>query len=135
MTKFYQNSHLALGHLAKLSVSQIWETEKTNPSHSQFCLLNLPEVKKISKARTTDAQWSLFSLNFRAFGLGRQIGQINSWAFGVFLAKLSAPILVSPCFPLFNHYFYKKLSLYIHIPNIYLGFGLQRIRHLAFVCP
>jgi hypothetical protein len=22
---------------------------------------------------------------------------------------------------LFNHYFYKKLSLYIHNPNIYLG--------------
>ena len=36
-------------------------------------------------------------------------------------------------FSLFNHYFYKKLSLYIHILNIYLGlgfefeFGLQRI--------
>ena len=40
---------------------------------------------------------------------------------------------------LFNHYFYKKLSLYIHIPNIYLEscfeFGPQRIRDLAFVCP
>ena len=52
---------------------------------------------------------------------------------------LSAPILVQwvPCpfFPLFNHYFYKKLSLYILIPNIYLGFGFkfkpQRIRDLA----
>ena len=76
-------------------------------------------------------------------GLGRQIGQINSGAFGLFLAKLSAPILVQwvpcPCFPLFNHYFYKKLSLYIQIPNIYLGlgfeFGPQRIRNLAIVCP
>ena len=33
----------------------------------------------------------------------------------------------------------QKLSLYIHIPNIYLGlgfeFGPQRIRDLAFVCP
>ena len=60
--------------------------------------------------------------------LGRQIGQINSGAFGVFLAELSAPILVQwvpfPCFPLFNHYFYKILSLYIHTPNIYLGLGL-----------
>ena len=40
-----------------------------------------------------------------------------------------------PCFPIINHYFYKKLSLYIHIPNIYLGlgfeFGLQRIRDLT----
>ena len=54
-------------------------------------------------------------------GLGRQIGQINSGASRVFLAKLSALILVQslPCpfFPLFNHYFYKKLSLYMHSPN------------------
>ena len=37
------------------------------------------------------------------------------------------------------HYFYKKLGLYIYIPNIYFGsgfeFGPQRIRDLAFVCP
>jgi hypothetical protein len=37
-------------------------------------------------------------------------------------------------------YFYKKLSLYIHIKNIYLGlgrfeFGQQRIRDLATVRP
>ena len=64
-------------------------------------------------------------------------------AFEVFSADLSAPILIlwvpCPCFPLINHYFYKKLSLYIHIPNIYLGlrfeFGPQRIRDLAIVCP
>ena len=40
---------------------------------------------------------------------------------------------VSPCFPLFNHYFYKN-----H-PNICLElgfeFGPQRIRDLAIVCP
>ena len=76
---------------------------------------------------------------------GRQFGQINSGPFGVFSDKLSASILVQwvPCprFPLFNHYFYKKISLYIHILNIYLGlgfeleFGLQRITDLAFVCP
>ena len=40
------------------------------------------------------------------------MGQTNSGAFGVFLAKLSAPILVQwvpcPIFPLFNHYFYKN---------------------------
>ena len=29
----------------------------------------------------------------------------------------------------------KKLSLYINIPNIFLGFEPQRIRDLAFVCP
>ena len=60
-----------------------------------------------------------------------------------FLANLSAPILVlwvpCPCFPLIIHYFYKKLSLYIQIPNIYLGLGFelgpQRIGDLAIVCP
>ena len=90
--------------------------------------------------RTTDAQWSLFSLKSKTFGLRQTNWSDKFWAFGVFLAKLSAPSLVQwvPC-PLFNHYFYKKLRLYIHIPNIYLGlgfkFGLQRIRNLAFVCP
>ena len=49
-----------------------------------------------------------------------------------------------PCFPLNNHYFYQKLSLYIQIPNIYMRLGLglwfeyqfgqQRIRDLAIVC-
>ena len=60
--------------------------------------------------------------------LGRHIGQIYLGLFGVFLAELSAPILAPwvhcPCFPLINHYFYKKkLSLYIHIPNIF-GIGI-----------
>ena len=69
--------------------------------------------------------------------LGRQFGQIK---FGVFLTDLTAPIFVlwyCPCFSLINHYFYKNLSLYIQIPNIYLEleleFGPQRIRDLAIV--
>ena len=87
------------------------------------------------KSRTTDAQWSLFPSKSQTFGLGQTIWADKFGAFGVFSAKVSAPILVQwvPC-P-----FYKKLSLYIHIPNIYLGFGfefgLQRIRDLAFVSP
>ena len=53
-------------------------------------------------------------------GLGRQIGHINSRAFGVFSAEITAPILAQwvHCpwmFPLFN---LKPLSL---IPNIYIG--------------
>ena len=60
--------------------------------------------------RTTYVQWSLFQWNPEL--LGRQIGQINSGAFGVFSAQIWAPILVKwvpcPCFSLFNHYFYKK---------------------------
>ena len=69
-------------------------------------------------------------------------GQINFGAFGIFSADLSAPILVlwvpCPCFPWINHYFryfYKNLSLYIHLG---LGFecGPQKIRDfIAFVCP
>ena len=69
--------------------------------------------------------------NFRAWAdkLGR-----------TFLGHLGyfRPIYRHRSFPLINHYFYKKLSLYIQIPNIYLGlrfeFGPQRIRHLAIVC-
>ena len=71
--------------------------------------------------QTTDAQWSLFSLKSITFGLEQT--KINTY-FG-------------PCFPLFNHYFYKKLYLYIHISNVYLGLGFefwpQRIRDLAVV--
>ena len=61
----------------------------------------------------------------------RQIVQINSGAFGGFSAELVAPILVQwvpcPCFPLFNHYFYKKLNLYINILNIYLWLGRKEL--------
>ena len=75
-----------------------------------------------------------FSLKSQTFGLG----QINFGVFGVYSADLSAPILVlwvpCTCFPLINHYFYKKISF----QNFHLGFGLfefgpQRIRVLAIV--
>ena len=103
-------------------------------------------IEDFIKIRATDYGHPMkpfFHWNTELLGLGRQIGQINSGAFWVLSAKLSAPILVQwvpcPCFPLFNHYFYKKLSLYINIHNIYLGLrfelGPQRIRNLAFVCP
>ena len=46
------------------------------------------------RTRTMNAQWSLFHWNPELLGLSRQIGQINSGEFGVFSAKLSAPILV-----------------------------------------
>ena len=44
---------------------------------------------------------AFFHWNPELLGLGRQIGQINSGAFGVISAKLSAPILVQwvPLFP------------------------------------
>jgi hypothetical protein len=77
-----------------------------------------------------------FHWNPKLLGLGRQVGQMNFGAFGVFSAKLSAPILahVFHCSIVIST---KKLSLYIHIPNKYLGFefGPRRIRDLAFMCP
>ena len=85
---------------------------------------------------TMDAQWSVFSSKFQTFGLW----QINLGAFeGIFNQFISIYFGLwgpCPCFPLINHYFYKKL-----IPTIYLGlgfefeFGPQRIRNLAIMCP
>ena len=71
----------------------------------------------------TDAHWSLFHWNLKLLGLGRQFGQINFVAFGVFWADLSAPILVLSLIHVFHqstNISTKKLSLYIHMPNIYL---------------
>ena len=84
---------------------------------------------------------AFFHWNLEFLGLGRQIVQIDSGVFGVFSAKLSAPILVQwvPCFSIIQPLFLQKTKPYIHIPNIYLGlwfkFGLQRIRNVAFMCP
>ena len=153
--------------------------------HYVFNLYTHPEHQcRWRQARTTDAQWSLFSSKSQTFELGqtnwadkfggiwgifgwfirthfgtvsplsmfsinqplplqktkplyqnpnslgfsRQFGQINFWAFGVFSADLSAPILVlwfpCPCFPLINQYFYKKTkSLYPH-PKYLFGIGI-----------
>ena len=84
---------------------------------------------------------AFFHRNDKLLGLGRQFGQINFGALGEFSYALSAPILIlwvpCPCFPLINHYFYKKLSIYTQIPNIFLGLGFefehQRIRDIAIV--
>ena len=106
--------------------------------HRAFCLFYYGLYHMTSPylvLLTMDAQKSLFHWN------PKQFGQMYFWGFGVSLADLSAPIFVQwvhcPCFPLISHYFYKKLSLYIQIQNIYpvLGFefGPQRIRDLAIV--
>ena len=84
-----------------------------------------------------------FFIVITIFGLGQTNWPDKIWGIWVFSVQISAPILVlwdtCPCFPLFNCYFYKKLGLYIHIPNIYPGlrfeFEQKRIRNLAFVCP
>ena len=77
---------------------------------------------------------AFFCRNPKLLGWGRQFRQINFGSFGVFSAP-SAPILVQwvpcPCFPLINHYFYKKPSLYIQIFiwDWYLNLNL------TIVCP
>ena len=69
--------------------------------------------------RTTDAQWSLFSWKFQTFGLGQTNWADEFWGiWGIFGRTILVLWVSCPCFPLFNHYFYKKLSLSIHIPNI-----------------
>ena len=86
-----------------------------------------------------------FSSKSQTFGLGQTIWADTFWGiwgiFGQFINTHFVTVQWVPCpfFPLINHHFYKKLSLYIRIPNIYLGlgfeFGQQRIRDLAIVCP
>ena len=59
--------------------------------HRAFCLFYNGLYHMTSPylvPRTTDAQWSLFSLKPQTFGLCRQFGQINFGAFGVFLAHI-----------------------------------------------
>ena len=79
---------------------------------------NYPQVLFISLnhgLRTPNE--AFFHRNPKLLGLGRQFGQINFGAFGVFSADLSAPILVlwvlCPCFTIdltsfFNWNFWKK---------------------------
>jgi hypothetical protein len=54
---------------------------------------------------------AFFSSKSQTFGFGQAIWAVNFGAFGVFSADSC------PCFPLIDHYFYKKLSLYIQIKS------------------
>ena len=108
---------------------------------SNLVLQNNLKIISIHGLRTLHKVF--FHWNSKFSGLDRQIGQINVGAFGLFLVDLSTHILAlwvqCPRFPLINHYFYKKLSHFIQILNIYLGLGFEfgpwRIRVLAIVCP
>ena len=59
----------------------------------------------------------------QTFWLGQTNWAVNFGAiWGIFDQTISTHFgtvspVPCPCFPSFNHYFYKKLSLYIHIPN------------------
>ena len=73
----------------------------------------------------------IFHRNPKLLGLGRQFGQMHKfWGiWGIFgrfiITHFQLPILVlrvpCPFFPLINHYFNKKLRLYIQILKKYLG--------------
>ena len=71
----------------------------------------------------------LKSRNFWLWQTKLGICHIHSVAFGVFSVEIISTHF-GTCLPLFNQYFYKKLSLYSHILNIYMGFefGPQRCR-------
>ena len=86
---------------------------------------------------------SLFSSKSQTFVLGQ-----TNWAdkfcgiWGIFSGFISNHFGTMSPFSMFSinqPLFLQKTSLYIHIPNIYLGlgfeFGSQRIRDLAIVCP
>ena len=72
-----------------------------------------------------------------------KLGQKISGHFGYFRSNYKDPFWYSESLVHVFHYSTiistKKLSLYIHILNIYLGlgfdFGSQRFRDLVFVCP
>ena len=70
-------------------------------------------------ARTKDTQWSLFfHWNPELLGLGKQFGQINFRAFGIFGRFISTHFCtVSPLstFSIIQPLLLQKLSLYIHI--------------------
>ena len=82
--------------------------------------------------RTTDALWILFSLKPRPFGFGQSNWADKFWGiWSIFSQTISthfgtvSPLSMFSIIPLFNHYFYHKLSLCIHIPNIYFGLGFE----------
>jgi hypothetical protein len=57
-----------------------------------------------------------FSLKSQTFGLGQTNWADKFWGIWGIFGRI-----ISTHFPLINYYFYKKLSLFIQIPNIYLG--------------
>jgi hypothetical protein len=84
-----------------------------------------------------------FSLKSRTFELGQTNWADKFWGiwsiFGQTISTHFGTVSPMSMFSIIQYsaiFFIKKINLYIHIPNIYLGFefGLQRIRDLAFVC-
>ena len=65
-----------------------------------------PKLLGLDRQFWADKFWDIWGI----------FGRFNSTHFGTV-----SPSVPCPCFLLVNQYFYKKLSLYIQIPNIYLG--------------
>ena len=86
----------------------------------------IQEWQESHQAWTTDTQREgFFFKNLELLGLGRHFGLKFFEAFVVFSAGLSAPILVlwvpCPCFPLFNHFFYKTTKPLYPTPKYLFG--------------
>ena len=64
-----------------------WDENREGNWHYSYVMLLGCLTGWLVVPLTRDAQWSLFLLKFRTFGLGQKIGQINSGAFGAFLAN------------------------------------------------
>ena len=81
-----------------------------------------------------------FFLKSQTFGLGQTNWAKHFGGIGVFSAKLSVLILVQwvpfPCFPLLDHYFYKKYAFLYPHPKYLFWIGIwiwATIKDLAFV--
>ena len=81
--------------------------------------------------QTTDAQWSIFSLKSKTFGVGQTNWADKFWDIcGIFDQTISTHFgIVSPLsiISIIQLLFLQKLSLYIHIPNVYLRYLIKRI--------
>ena len=70
-----------------------------------------------------DAQWSLFSLKSRTFGLEQTNWADKFWdIWSIFSQTISTNVSM---FSINQPLFLQKLSFYIQIPNIYLGLGFE----------
>ena len=79
------------------------------------------------KSRTTDAQWSLFSLKYQTFGLGQTIWADKFWGIcGTFCLFISTHFGTASPLPMFsiNHWlFLQKKPLYPN-PKYLFGIGI-----------
>ena len=111
-------------HRSHTMCEHLWMTKDFLVSITMICQISL---------RSWHGLWT----PNEAFFNQKTIWADKFWGiWGIFDPFISTYLLwvPCPCFPLINHYFYKKVS-----PNTYLGlgfeFGRQRIRDLVIVCP